>query len=150
MKFLKSLKTVLLVCAFCTSGLSAHKFFTIPDDQRVITKEEIRAESKIIAAKILSELNPDSISKIKKHGAYGAYALVSGLCTGIIVWSYASAPFSDLKDDGVNGCIFGSSVLAFLWSFVILEILDSIVFDSIRTKEDKLRVLEKLNQDLIN
>ena len=150
MKILKNFKTVLLVCVVLTSNLNAHKFFTASTDLSGITKEELQLQSKIIAAKILSELNPDSISKIKKHGIYGACALVSGLCAGVITWSYTSAPFGDLDDGGVNACIFGSGVLTFLWSLVLLEILDSVVFDSVQAKEDKLWVLEKLNQVLEN
>ncbi|MFH1254173.1 MAG: hypothetical protein V1646_01945 [bacterium] len=150
MKFLKNLKIVLLVCAFLTGGLNAHNFFTASNDLTGLTKEELQVQSKIIAAQILAELNPDSISKIKKHVIYGACALISGLCAGVITWSYTSAPFSDLDDGGVNACIFGSGVLTFLWSLVLLEILDSVVFDSVRSKEDKLWLLEKLNQVLDN
>jgi len=146
MKFLKIICAFIISGVFLINGLVAVK----PDRLNKLSKEELQVQAKIVAAKILSELNPDSISKIKKHGVYGACALISGLCAGVITWSYTAAPFSDLDDGGVNACIFGSGVLTFLWSLVLLEILDSVVFDSIRTKEDKLWLLEKLNQVLDN
>lgn len=147
---MKFLKCILVFFFVLSNSLIAQKFFHKSNDLSGLTKEELKTQSKIIAAQIISELNPDSIRKIKKHGIYGACALISGLCVGVITWSYNSAPFSDLDDKGVNACIFGSGILTFLWSLVLLEILDSVVFDSVRTKEDKLYLIEKLNKTLLD
>lgn len=147
---MKILKSIVVFFFVLSNSLVAQKFFHKSNDLSGLTKEELKTQSKIIAAKILAELNPDSISKIKKHGIYGACALISGFCAGVITWSYTSDPFSDMKADGVNACIFGSGVLTFLWSLVLLEILDSVVFDTVRTKEDKLYLIEKLNKILLN
>src|SRR5271157_1802508 len=102
---MKFLKFIFAVCFALNSSLVMQDFLSASNDLSCLTKEELQVQSKIIAKQILSELNPDAISKIKKHGFYALCAAISGLCVASIVWGCGSGAFSDLEDSGVNACL---------------------------------------------